>query len=185
MIRSWFFLWCPVIVKSIFTVPYSNHWIFCKIFIMIWNNVWRFAFSTTMNLNLVQCISWWIFEELFDVQIAHFESRTENYWMSFLYRVILLNGWLLEHKFLLNNWFYMHSVLFEAYSRMIWRYLDHRLSDLSDKWNGCQPNADFTCVQFLLGFSYWNVICSINWWLFRLYDVWITQRSQGNQLPLS
>lgn len=67
--------------------------------------------------------------------------------------------------------------VFEAYSPMIWRYLDHRLSDLSEKWNGCQPNADFTCVQFLLGFSYWNVICSINWWLFRLYDVWITQRS--------
>lgn len=81
--------------------------------------------------------------------------------MPLLYRLILLNGWLLEHKFLLNNWFYMHSVLFEAYSPMIWRYLDHRLSDLSEKWNGCQPNADFTCVQFLLGFCHWNVICSI------------------------
>lgn len=51
--------------------------------------------------------------------------------------------------------------VFEAYSPMIWRYLDHRISDLSDKWNGCQPNADFTCVQFLLGFCHWNVICSI------------------------
>lgn len=119
------------------------------------------------------------------LKFAHFESRTENYWMPFLYRLILLNGWVLEHKFLLNNWFYMHSVLFEAYSPMIWRYLDHRLSDLSDKWNGCQPNADFTCVQCLLGFSHWNVICNIYWWLCRLCDVWITQRSQGNQLPLS
>lgn len=31
----------------------------------------------------------------------------------------------------------MYSVLFEVYSLMIWRYLDYRLSDLSEKWNGC------------------------------------------------
>lgn len=37
------------------------------------------------------------------LKFAHFESRTENYWMPFLYRLILLNGWVLEHKFLLNN----------------------------------------------------------------------------------
>lgn len=26
------------------------------------------------------------------LKFAHFESRTENYWMPFLYRLILLNG---------------------------------------------------------------------------------------------
>lgn len=27
--------------------------------------------------------------------------------------------------------------VFEVYSLMIWRYLDYRISDLSEKWNGC------------------------------------------------